>query len=102
MSPKLIDEIVKIEVVLSAIPLLIAVLVYQFRWKWWKSAIGRHFMVFMSGLEMIMLLAVFNLFWPQMPGKPYIRIIVWAVIFILFTWRAYVMVFPNKYDDEEE
>jgi hypothetical protein len=102
MSPELIDEIVKIEVVIAAVPGLLFVLLYQLRYPWYKSSMGRHVMAFMSALEFILLLAALNVAWPEMPGKPYLRMIVWAIIIFIFSWRTAVLIWPEKYADEEE
>lgn len=100
MSQDLINTIVRLEVVYAAIPGLIFCLVYQLRWKWWKTAFGRHMMIFMCGLELILLLTVLAMFWPDMPHKGYIRMSAWALISFLFTWRTWVLVFIDSYEPE--
>lgn len=86
-------------IVASAVSGLLFVVLYQFRAKWWTSAIGRHMMAFMGGLEVLLLLALTSLFWPHMPGRPYLRAVSWFVVFFLFAWRTIIMITSTRHED---
>lgn len=100
MSDDSVDLIVRVLVLYDAVPLLLFVLIYQFRVRWWRTSIGRLLMTFLGSLEAILLLTVLSLFWPDMPGRPYIRIGVWTLIGIVFTWFLIGFLRANTYRKE--
>lgn len=73
------------------------VLFYHLRYKWWKNTVGRHMMSFMGGLTAILDLSLIAWFWPDMPGREEIRILVWVLIPFLFTWRLVLLLTVKQY-----
>lgn len=102
MSDRLLDQIVRAEIIVASVPGLLFVILYQIRVKWWRTAIGRMLMSFIGSLECILLLTVLSVFWPDMPGRPYLRVVVWAIIIASFTYMLVAFLRTQQMLDEFE
>lgn len=76
------------------------VIFYHIRHKWWRNSIGRHMMSFMGGLTAILDLSLIAQFWPGMPGREELRILVWMLIPFLFTWRLIILLRVKHYGED--
>jgi hypothetical protein len=91
-----VEILVRSLVAISAVSGFLFVLIYQLRWKWWRSSMGRHMMAFMGGLELLLLLAFISQFWPHLPLREYLRIVSWGIVAFLFTWRLVILITVKK------
>lgn len=60
------------------------------RVRWRASDAGRNVMAFMAVIAVVLTLAVVAIAWPEMPGRPYLRLASWAAIFLVIWDRVRV------------
>jgi FlaA1/EpsC-like NDP-sugar epimerase len=100
MIPQVIvDWIVLVEVIVSLVASLGFMVRYHFVGRWWKSAIGRHMMSFMTGMTSIMLLAVVVLLFPGVQYRQELRLFCWTLLAFLFVWRFIIILRIKRYDE---
>jgi hypothetical protein len=58
------------------------------RLPWWKSPEGRMFMAKDSVILLVLALALIANFWPDMPCRDHLRVVVWTLIPIVFVWKT--------------
>lgn len=103
------DYVIKFQPIVAAFFSLSFVLIYGVRGKWWKSSIGRHMMTFMTGMFILLALAVAFRIWPDIPGRRHISFWSWNLVIFLMAWRAWVAFqvlvlkrYPDLEDAEED
>jgi hypothetical protein len=57
---------------------------------WRASDAGRNAMAFMVVIALVLTLAVISIFWPGMPGRPFLRLASWGLIFLVIWDRVRV------------
>lgn len=96
----------KFQPVVAAIFALGFVLIYAFKGKWWKSAIGRHMMAFMAGVFLVLLIGITVRFFPDLQNIKQIRFWSWNIVILLMAWRFWiafqVFILRNYSDFAEE
>jgi len=85
-----VDLVLKLQPVVAATFALGFVLIYAFRGRWWKSAIGRHMMAFMIGVLVILAVGVLVRFFPDLENIKWIRFWCWNLIIVIMGWRFWL------------
>lgn len=85
-----LDVALKLQPVVAAAFALGFVLIYAFKGKWWKSAIGRHMMGFMAGVLLILCIGVTVRFFPDLENIRQIRFWSWNIVIALMAWRFWL------------
>lgn len=73
-------------VVLALPPLLGYVIFYSTRSPWWKTPIGISMLVQKVLLTLLVIVIVIGLYWPDMPGREVIRLVIFVACVVAFWW----------------
>ena len=76
---------------IAAVAFMLSPIVYQVRTRgaWRNSPEGWHFMSYMGVLAMVMMLAVWSVFWGPLPV--WVRAVTWGAIAVVAWWRLIVL-----------
>lgn len=100
-----LDLALKLQPIFAAAFALGFVLIYAFKGKWWKSAIGRHMMTFMAGVLVVLLIGVTVRFFPNLENIKQVRFWSWNIVILLMGWRfwlAFQVFILKNYSDFAE
>lgn len=94
----------KIAPILAIIPVLGFIVVYQWRGKWWKSAIGRYMMGSMVAWCFVIGFTILVQFARHIPYLLEFGVLAWATIIAIKLW-SFVVIFRSmvlhNYDEQE-
>lgn len=71
------------------------VALYSFNHKWWHNDIGRHLVALSACLGALLTFYGLLVFWPDMPGKDAVRMVLFVSLIIVINQRLWVF---GRYD----
>jgi hypothetical protein len=68
------------------------VIMYTKTWPWWRNDVGRYTVSFSACLGMFMLYYAVRILWPQMPGAPWIALVLFVLLDVVITWQLVLFI----------
>jgi hypothetical protein len=87
------DAVVSFFIYASSVPVFLFPAIYFVAAPWWESGTGRWLMLQSSSLASVMALVdAATFFGPDYPGRPYLRIVVYGLLFVAFCLGVVVLI----------
>lgn len=84
------------------LPLLLFVIFYLTRSNWSSTGLGVIVLLQKIGFSLIMITAILRLFFPETPGLPIVRLVVYVMVFAMLCADVVVLIrFQNRPHDVE-
>jgi hypothetical protein len=63
------------------------VFIYTRTWPWWRTEVGRYTIAFSACLGTFMLYYTVRIFWPELPGAPWIALGLFVMLDVVIIWQ---------------